>query len=713
MKKKRAIAEAVLIEIGIEELPATNLADLFESGEKLVDARFQAVFAEKRLPFEKGKVYATPRRLVFHAEGVPCEQLPKEERVKLLAKQEAFDAVGKPTEKLLTILKHRGASVEDVACGELNGREVAFLKKTEPVRKTTALLPEIVAELIRTLPFPKNMRWNDSGVYFPRPIRNILCFYGDNALSFKIAGIRSSSDTVVFSRSRRRRFSVRSITAYFKTLEKQGILLDPVDRKKRLSDILAKLSKSLEGRMVDDPFLLNEVNFLVENPSGLSAPFGNEFLKLPLEVLTVSMARKQRIFGMVGRDGRVQPQFLAILDGAVSEKEKKNISSNIENILHAKLQDSLFFYREDLEIGLEKKREELRLLIFLKGAGSMLERSDRLVHLSKKLSAALGLNDNETSALVRAAFLSKADLLTQMVGEFPELQGVMGKYYALENGEAAVVAEAIGEQYLPRTVGDRLPSTRIGAALSILDKLDLLAACAGMGIEPSSSLDPYSLRRSATAIFKVALEHRLPLPVRPAIEAALAELGSYVQEKCASSAASKLEAFLKDRFKALLTDRGYREDLVEAVLCSSFDDASEVFGRVEALSGLVKKPYFSEAHKVVERMVNILKGNKETLPQSIRPELFTEDLEHRVHERYESFHARIQKASGSRDFDAATSLYAEAFFAIVDQFFREVFVNCEDLTVRKNRLALLKAVKDLYTAKIADLSKMRLTSSGA
>ncbi len=413
----------LVFEIGSEELPATNLADIFESGgENPLLEKWKQVFVDNRIAFESAKVWATPRRLVFYLSGVAPSQGKRDQLTRLMAKQEAYDGEGKPAEKFLSILKHRNVLLADTTVEMQNGKEFIFLRKAEPVRKTASVLPELLEGFVRALSFPKNMKWDDSGVFFPRPIRHTLCFYGSDTVKFKIGRTRSSDRVWVFSRGKRASFASGDAASYFRTLKKQGIILDQEERKKAIQALLEKMAKTHHARLYDDPFLLNEVNFLVENPNGLAAPFNEEFLKLPVEVLTVSMARKQRLFGLVDKDGRVQGRFLAILDGAPSEKDKKAISKNYENILHAKLQDSLFFYKEDVKVSLEKKRDELKNLIFLKGAGSMHDKSERLVGLAKEAEKLLSLTDAEGKDLERAARLSKADLLTHMVGEFPELQ---------------------------------------------------------------------------------------------------------------------------------------------------------------------------------------------------------------------------------------------------------------------------------------------------
>jgi len=709
MTRESTSSADVLFEIRSEELPATNLADFFESPdrpENPIKSCLDRLLQEKRLACVSTQVWATPRRLVFFIQGIADKQTPKEDHIRLLVKAEAYGPDGKPSEKLLMILKHRNASVEDLISGQMSGKEYVFFKKIEPARKTASVLPELCEELVRALPFPKTMRWDDSGLYFPRPIRGYLCLYGSKSLAVKIGRLKSNSHTSFFAKGKRKDEPVKDISSYFALLKKRAVLLDPKERKKTISDLLEKMARSMNGTLYEDPFLLNEVNFLVENPQGLAAPFDPAFLKLPLEVLAVSMARKQRIFGLLDKQGNVQPRFLAILDGAIDDRKRKIVSSNYEHILHAKLQDSLFFYKEDLKIPLAKKREELKNLVFLKNAGSMLQKSDRLVSLVEWVSAELSLPQPETEGLARACYLAKSDLLTQMVGEFPELQGIVGKYYALENGESEIAAKAISEQYLPRTAQDHLPETTIGALLSVLDRTDLITACFGLGLEPSSSADPYGLRRSAIGILKILVERKINLPLFELIRRDLEKLSPFFGEKGAN-AFERLRAFFKDRFKALAVEKGIPEDFAEAAIGANFDRPSETFERAQRLVKLSEDSAFWQAWKVVERTHNIIKGNKTPLPSEADPALFSEDLERQVFEAYVQNRDAINQAVAEADFDRATRLYAAAFFDILGAFFDKVFINSEDVNVRSNRHALLGSIHELYTKRVGDLSKVR------
>ena len=702
---QRAEGKELVFEIGAEELPATNLAGIFESDENPLLEKWKKAFLDNRIAFGEARVWATPRRLVFYLTSVVSLQEKRDQLTRLLSKQEAYDASGNPTEKFLTILKHRNAKPEDATIADSNGKEFVFLRKAEPVRKTSVVLPELLEAFVKSLSFPKNMKWDDSGVYFPRPIRQTLCFFGHETVKFKIGRTRSSDKVWIFSRGKRTAFTVSDASSYFRVLKKQGVILEQEERKKTIQGILERMAKAQHAKLYDDPFLMSEVNFLVENPQGLAAPFDEEFLKLPLEVLTVSMARKQRIFGLVDKDGCVQPRFLAILDGAPSEKDKKEISKNFENILHAKLQDSLFFYKEDMKLPLEKRRDELKNLIFLKGAGSMLEKSERLMKLSRFLAEKIGMPDTEKEMLMRSAKLCKADLLTQMVGEFPELQGVMGKYYAKENGESPDVTLAIGEQYLPRTISDPLPQTKIGTILSLLDKVDLIVACFLLRLEPTSSLDPYGLRRSGNAVVRMLINKKIKFDFSELIRfnASLFSIpGVVIENKLCGQT-----GFFWDRFRAILSlDIG--GDIIDAVAGSKCDNFVDAYDRADRLRKIKREDYFEKAHKIVERTHNILKGNKEVLPAKPDKALFTEELERSLHEKFERHAGEIHDAINADDFARATSLYAEAFFDTLNQFFEKVFINAEDLNVRKNRLSLLKAVNELYTNDIADLSRVAI-----
>lgn len=711
----KAASADVLFEIGTEELPATHLAELFESGgENLFETRLRKILDEHRLSLEDCKVFATPRRLVFWLVGVPPTQTSRDQLTKLLSKEEAYLPDGRPNEKLLLILRKKGALLSETVISELNGKPYVFIKKAETELPTVQVLPDVFKTLLKTLPFPKKMKWgirweDGSDLVFPRPIRSLVCLYGEKPVLFDIGELSVSNRTVIFLKSERNSYPVNGIPSYFAFLKAQGIMLDQTERKKEMKAELETMASSLGGRLYDDPHLLNEVNYLVESPDFVSAPFDKEFLKLPLEVLTISMARKQRIFGVLNKKDEVVPYFLAVLDGKTPAADKKQISHNCESILQAKLKDSLFFYKEDTKVRLDQKRGDLAGLIFLKGAGSMLEKSDRLKRLSEKLKTEFCLPDAAQTALERAAYLCKSDLLTQMVGEFPELQGIMGRYYAKESGENDETALAIGDHYLPRTAQDRLPKTLAAGILSILDKCDLITACFGLGLEPSSSLDPYGLRRSGSAVIKIALKHQIHFSLRRLLEETKAELDPFILKGKGTELLPRLEAFFKDRFKAALLDYGHtREDLIDAVLASGSDRLYETMVKIHSLSTILEQASFIQAAKVVERTVNILKGNKESLPDRIDPSLFTEDLESQVWTEYERYQSSIAEAAQSGDYKFATSLYAKAFFDILGRFFEKVFVYAEDQNVRQNRLALLQKVKNLYTDRIADLSKVHL-----
>ncbi|MEI8344947.1 MAG: glycine--tRNA ligase subunit beta, partial [Candidatus Omnitrophota bacterium] len=562
---------------------------------------------------------------------------------------------------------------------------------------------------------PKTMRWDlrwagGADFCFSRPVRSFLCFYGAQTLkNVKIAGIGVGTSTRLLIKARHEQVSVRTITAYFDLLKKKGLILDPVERKNRIRTALEAAAKAAGVRLVADPMLLSEITYLTEMPQVISAVFDNAFLDLPAEVLTVSMARKQRIFGSVDAKEKLANRFFGVLDRRVTAVEQKLICDNFGSILKAKLQDSLFFFREDSKMPLEQKARALDGLIFIKNAGSMFQKSCRLVELSGLLSKSLGMSEESSARLSEAARLCKADLLTQMVGEFPELQGVMGHYYAKAQGLPQEVAMAIGQQYLPRTADDRLPDTQIAAALSLIDKVDLITTCFCLGLEPSSSADPYALRRSASAIAKITFEHHLDYSLDALLERCrvlvVADLKNPPKK---ADPKADVAAFIADRAKAVLAERGYAADLIEAVFAGGFDRLDLCASKLASLQPLTKAESFVKTCKVIERITNILKATREILPEEPDVALFQEQLERDLFQKFNESNEAIIKSKEANDVKTATDLYAAAFFDILGEFFTKVFINAEDSGIRRNRLALLKRIRGLYVDGMADLSFIKI-----
>jgi glycyl-tRNA synthetase beta chain len=439
---------------------------------------------------------------------------------------------------------------------------------------------------------------------------------------------------------------------------------------------------------------------MVDSPLVFAGGFDKKFLALPKEVLIASMAKYQRVFSVL-KKGQLINKFIAVIDGP--GRDIKLIRKNYENILEAKLKDSLFFFEEDTKHTLSKQANQLKELIFQKDLGNMFEKIERLKELSLFISRKLDLKDSQRKNIGRAAELSKADLVTHMVGEFPSLQGLVGREYALKSGEEKIAAVAIGEHYLPQGMDDKLPSSDEGAVLAIADKIDNLVGFSGMMIEKiSGSFDPFGIRRNALGIIRIIKDRSFRFKIDEAIQKAIELYGDKLKINDGEFK-GKIIDFVNDRIEFLMGEVRPIE-LKKAVLGSNSPDIANIFERKEVLASISNERYFLEAAKVVERTSNILKGAKGGIIGQVDKNLFKEDLEKKVWDAYLNKKELIISLINKENYKEATREYAEAFYKVLHEFFDKVLVNAEDSSLRSNRLAIMKAINALYTESIADLA---------
>lgn len=713
----------LLLEIGTEEMPANYLSYADNPENDLFRKKFDEVFAlfNESGAYTKGElaVYLTPRRIVLFSEGIGFDPSPRKEAVYGPAAAAAFDPQGKPTPALAGFMKSKGITEKDLAEFDNKGKKCVGFWKSEKPKPLAAILGEFVAAYLKALSFPKTMKWDDSDLRFPRPIRNILCLLDDKPIKFKIGKLTSGNQTLFFQAAARRALRVKTAAAYFAALKKAGIILDAADRKKLIEKNVEALTTKHGGTYVKDDGLLEEVAYLTETPVAISGPFDTEYSNLPREVLISSLSKKQRLFSVMNASGKHLPFFAAVLDGDV--KSRAAVAKTVSAVLKAKLQDSHFFYEEDVKIykssaGLDKLTAELANLAYLKDMGKMSEKVARITALAESLAPSWGLESKELADLKDAARFCKTDLLTQMVGEFPELQGIMGGYYVQTAGRSQNVATAIADHYLPSSPEGKLPGTRAAAALSILDKADLVIACFASGKTPSSSQDPYALKRNMAGIFRTSIHHKIPLNWESLASNLLKQIetqGFLKQAKAQPQQILKdLNSFYAERLSYFFEhQRKYEPELIQAVLETRPASVLAADERLSALARLHKSASFGKALKIIQRTSNILKGAQAGEIGQTREDLFKEDSEKQLFERYKSQKTPIEAAAGSRDYALATSLYADAFFDILHTFFEKVLVNSPDPEVRRNRLSLLDAVKTLYTRQVADLSKIKASDN--
>lgn len=696
------MSSSALIEIGVEELPVAVL-DLFyaHAGENV-----RKILSKQRLEFKEIRVEATPRRLSFFIADLASKQ--KEERSTILgpAHDKAYDASGKPTPALEGFLKAHRAAVGDTQIKETpRGRYVA-IEKIQKGESTTKLLPRLVPEILGSFPFPKMMRWEKSGFRFPRPIRWGAALYGRSVLSFSLAGIKTGRVTRGhwFLAPRPVSLSQADWKDYERRLRSAHVILSLRERE----EIIRKSLQKKFHQKDFDTDLVRETAQLVEEPLLIQGKFSDTFRDLPEEVLATCMKRYQKIFACRDAHGKLLNRFAAVLNGRRSGLAR--IQHDYENVLVSRLRDAQYFYDEDTKEPLEKRVGRLKELVFLGRLGTMEERVVRLRGLARELARLSG-NASLEQKLDRTALLSKADLVTHMVGEFPELQGVMGREYASEGGEMPEIARAIGEQYLPRNLAEDyagLPKklSPLGALFGIVDRLDLLTGAFAMGLDPTGSEDPYALRRAGGVLVKLVRSFSFRFSLSQAVQASYSQFKTKL-DLSQEALLKKLLDFLKERtaFELQVKSGTQPYEILQGIMKSSFDDLADVFERFKTLSELSSKSpkIFFRTSKVVERTSNILKGVKESL-NSVDPKLFQEPMEKELFELLEKKGPELQASLDRKDYLALTRLYGETFFDPLHHFFDRVMVNVEDPNVRRNRQALMREINTLYTTGVADLS---------
>lgn len=688
----------LLLEIGCEEIPARFMP----GGLKLLQETAGKLLRENRLIYGEIFTYGSPRRLVLLVKDLAKNQTQQEEKIKGPSKEAAFDQSGNPTKAALGFAGRLGLKVEELQIEKKGKKEYLVALRRITGKKTEDVLKVLLPELMKGLAFPKNMFWEESRIKFARPIRWILCLYGSAEVAFSYGGLHSGRET------RGHRFlapapvTVRDPAHYFASMQDSAVVLDQEKRKELIENSVQSAAADCKLRAYIDPSLLEEVNYLVENPESLLCSFPEKYLQLPREVLVTTMQHHQRYFPVEDLDGRLSPFFIAVSNNSAASKA--NVRGGYERVLKARLADAQFFYEDDLKTPLEQQVEKLQSILFQEELGTVYEKTERLQALVEFLGNRLGLNRADREAALRAAYLAKADLVTNMVGEFPELQGVMGREYALQSGEREDVAEAIYEHYLPRFAGDRLPLSKAGALLALADKADHLAGCFALGIRPTGSQDPYALRRQSLGMLQILLEHGFSLPLTELVRRAL-ELyrkRETLRELDLEDLVAQIRDFSLQRLRHLFGERGMDYDLVEAVLSSSLEEIAPLWKRVSFLQANRGSEDLSLAAAAFTRAANL--ARQAQAGGVVEEKLFLEEEEKMLFERYTGAKERVKSAVEEDDLKRALAELA-GLKEPLDLFFDQVLVMVDDDRIRSNRLALLLQIKELFQG-LADFSKI-------
>ena len=681
----------LLLEIGVEELPSRFGQTTLDQ----IENNLSKLLKEERVNFDNIDKYATPRRLTFVIKNLADKASDLEEEVKGPAKKIAVDEEGNFTKPALGFMKSKGLDPENVYFKQVGNAEYLFGTIKQSGKETAEILKNIIPTAIKNVTFPKAMRWGGKNMRFARPIRWMVALLNDNVLDVNLEGIKASNVTKGHRFLGEREFEVNSVEDYFEKLEKNYIILDQHKRKSMIKEQAIEVANSLGGEVELDDDLLEEITFLVEYPTAFYGEFEEDYVKLPKEVVTTPMKEHQRYFP-VSKDGKLLPYFIAVRNG--DSHRIDIVKAGNEKVLKARLADALFFYKEDTKKPLESFVDKLQTVVFQAKLGTVYDKSLRIDKLSQTILNELNMSESAKNTQ-RAAKLCKADLVTNMVFEFTELQGIMGRDYAKVGGENEEVCQAIFEHYLPRYAGDILPQTNTGIALSIADKLDSIAGFFAIGIKPSGSQDPYALRRQALGILSILLDKKLSVNLNNLINAALDNYSNLEFNK--EEVASQIVEFFVERVKNLFKELGIRYDVIDAVLNNNLNDISDIHTRALELNRWLQKDELVEMLTAFNRVSTL--AQKATI-DIVKEELLKEDAEIKLYNGFKEIKLNVESLLVDKKYNEALDAFA-TLRPLVDNLFDNVMVMDKDESVKENRLGLLKQIYSTMLT-ICDLSKI-------
>jgi glycyl-tRNA synthetase beta chain len=694
------MGKELIFEIGTEEIPARFLEDAIRDLRSITEQGLK----ENLLTCKDISTYGTPRRLILRVTDLSDIQTDRLIEVVGPPKRIAFDKDGKPTKAAIGFAHAQGVGVTDLVFSEGERGEVIAVRRTVKGEKTEKILKHLLPKIIHTISFRKSMRWGEGNGSFVRPIRWILSIYGGKIIKFKLDGVISGSKTQGHRFMSRKPFRVEDWNNYSSELKKRFVVFDQEERKKIIQKSIDLRAREIGGIPLDDKELLETISHLVEYPIVLRGTFKRDFLKLPTEVLISVMKNQQKYFPVTStgiNDQRLLPYFIFVC-GTPVKNEEVVIKGN-ERVIRARFQDGRFFFEEDLKTPLFSKSEKLKSMIFLSGLGTYYDKTLRMEEFVEQIGISLGFQ-NTISDIKRAARISKADLTTEMVFEFPELQGIMGKYYALLSGENKEVAKAMEEQYMPHTREGTLPKSKYGSILSIADKVDNITANFITGNIPTGTSDPYALRRQAIGIINIILYQEFHLSLKE-IYALSLKLFSNQQEIKDSSKTDelldKILDFMVERLRNLMLSEGNPNDVVDSVISSVCDDLVDTRYKIEAFSEFRKEPDFKSLAIAFKRVFNIVKNQPR---ESFNCKYLIEPAEKLLFRNYSNMIVEVEKSLSEKNY-ADAILKMRSLKEPIDRYFDEVLVMDKDEKIRRNRISMLWGIRDLFF-KLADFSKI-------
>jgi tetrameric-type glycyl-tRNA synthetase beta subunit len=690
------------MEIGTEEIPASYIQPAL----KQMEERISKSLRDNRLEFDSVRTMGTPRRLVLSVEDVSTHQPDRTVEVMGPPKRVAYDEDGKPTKAAEGFARKIGVAVDDLKMKETERGEYVYFLQQELGKSALEILSEELPKLVSSLEFPKSMHFNsfeDGKFEFTRPIRWIAALLGEDVVDFSVGRVKSDRFTVGhrFLSDGFMELKNASLDDLRENLRKAGVVVDHEERRSMIRDQVTQILESEGCPVYIDEELLDTVTFLVEMPKAVMGTFSEDYLSLPVEVLETAMKKHQRYFSLrAGDSSEIQllPKFITITNGVGDEEVVRHGN---ERVLRARLADAKFFYMEDQKSRLADKTDELKRVVFQEELGSLYDKAQRLKQLTFSISEELDLDDDARDNAVRAAELCKTDLITQMVVEFPSLQGIMGGHYAANSGETGGTAEAIMTHYYPTSPDGDLPDSITGSVVSIADKLDTIVGYFGIGNIPSGSRDPYALRRQAAGIVRILFEFELHLALDWAVEKSVSLYGNSDQK-----VVTGVLEFLKGRVSALLSEQGFTYDVIDSVLAVGFMDVPNTFKRAFCVSILRELPDFEEIYNAFNRVIRILPKDERRRGEKgeVDENLFQDQAERNLYESIIGIEEDVERSAANGEYDRVLDQLID-LRAVIDIFFDEVLVMSEQDDVKNNRLMLLKRLDRMFLL-IADFSKL-------
>ncbi len=685
------MSKTLLLEIGTEEVPAHVMPGILSQ----LKENAAKTFEELRIEYKNIKTLGTPRRSALLVEGLAEQQADLSKENRGPAVDIAFDADGNPTKAAQGFARGQGVKPEELVTKD--GYVYAMVH--EKGGQTVDLLGETLKGLVDGLNFPNNMHWADLDYKFIRPLRWLVALYGQDVIDFEVANVKSGRTSRGHRFLSEGDFEIANAEDYVEACRKASIIVDQNERCEMIRQQIAEVAAANGGQAEVNEDLLEEVLYLVEYPTALCGKFDEKYLALPAEAVITPMRDHQRYFPVL-KDGQLLPLFITIRNGG--KKHLETVQYGNERVLRARLEDAQFFFDEDRKKTLEQHGEKLKTVVFQDGLGTIYDKALRLEVLAGYIADAIGANEQDKKDAVRAAKLAKADLVTGMVTEFTELQGVMGREYALLDGETKAVAQAIDEHYMPRFAGDSQPASVAGRIVSLADKIDTIVGTFSRGLIPTGSQDPFALRRQALGIVNMLKEAQYHISLSQLVAKAM-ELLKIADAGQQAKLQNDVADFMKLRLKNVLADAGIRYDVVDAVFVT-VDDIYGVFLRAQAVNEAVKQ----DMEKTIQAFVRTgnIARKAEDVQAAVEADLLAEQVEKDLYKAYEDAASKVEKEIVAQDYAGAIATLSQ-LAAPIDAFFDGVMVMDKDEKIKNNRLGLLKLVDNLI-CQVADFSKIVL-----